>query len=350
MSKASHGSIDLSHEPIAVTGMSCRFPKAPHLEAFWQLLERGGDAIGEVPADRFDVNAFYDPDPDAPGKMYVRNGGFIEDVFDFDPAFFGIAPREAVSMDPQQRLLLEVAWEALEDAGEATEQLSGRNAGVFIGHSTNDYVSRSLGREIDAYSGTGSATSIAAGRLSYVFGLTGPNLPVDTACSSSLVALHLACQSLRNGECELALTAGVNLILAPEPSIYFCKMRALSPDGRCKTFDALANGYVRGEGCGAIVLKRLSQALADGDRIYAVIRGSAVNQDGKSTGLTVPNRFAQERLLRRALATSGLTPQDVDYIEAHGTGTPLGDPIEIRAIATVHQGRPTPLLVGSVKT
>ena len=350
MNDPCHRSTDLSGEPVAVTGMSCRFPKAPHLQAFWQLLERGDDAISEVPADRFNVNDFYDPDPEAPGKMYVRHGGFIDHVFDFDPGFFGIAPREAISMDPQQRLLLEVSWEALEDAGEATDRLNGRNAGVFVGHSTNDYVRRSLGREIDAYSGTGSATSIAAGRISYIFGLTGPNLPVDTACSSSLVALHLACQSLRNGECELALAAGVNLILAPEPTVYFCKMHALSPDGRCKTFDALANGYVRGEGCGAIVLKRLSQALADDDRIYAVIRGSAVNQDGKSSGLTVPNRFAQERLLRRAVATSGVAPQDIDYIEAHGTGTPLGDPIEIRAIAAVHEGRPTPLYVGSVKT
>jgi acyl transferase domain-containing protein/acyl carrier protein len=350
MSDSSRPSSSLARDPIAVTGMSCRFPQAPSLDAFWRLLERGEDAISEVPADRFDVNDFYDPDPDAPGKMYVRSGGFIDHAFDFDPAFFGIAPREAISMDPQQRLLLEVSWEALEDAGEATDRLSGRNAGVFIGHSTNDYIRRSFGKEIDAYSGTGSATSIAAGRISYVFGLTGPNLPVDTACSSSLVALHLACQSLRNGECELALAAGVNLILAPESTVYFCKMRALSPDGRCKTFDALANGYVRGEGCGAIVLKPLSRAVVDGDRVYALIRGSAINQDGRSSGLTVPNRFAQEALLRRALVASGVAPHDVDYIEAHGTGTPLGDPIEIRAIAAVHTGRPTPLLVGSVKT
>ncbi|MEE8155552.1 MAG: SDR family NAD(P)-dependent oxidoreductase [Phycisphaerales bacterium] len=340
----------LENEPIAVTGMSCRFPKAPNIDAFWQVLEAGVDAITEVPPDRFDVDDYFDPDPDAPGKMYVREGGFIENVFDFDPGFFGIAPREALSMDPQQRLLLEVSWEALEDAGEATSRLQGREVGVFVGHSTNDYIRRSFGSEIDAYGGTGSATSIAAGRISYTFGLTGPNLPVDTACSSSLVALHLACQSLRRGECELALVAGVNLILAPEPTIFFCKMRALAPDGRCKTFDALANGYARGEGCGVIVLKRLSDALAAGERIYAVIRGSAVNQDGKSTGLTVPNRFAQESVLKRALEASRVSPEDVDYIEAHGTGTPLGDPIEVQAIGAVHQGRSHPLYVGTVKT
>jgi acyl transferase domain-containing protein/acyl carrier protein len=344
------GMMSTSLEPIAITGMSCRFPGGSDIDAYWRLLESGGDAITEVPADRFDLQSYYDPDPDAPGKIYVRKGGFIANAFDFDPGFFGISPREALSMDPQQRLLLELAWEALEDAGEATEALAGSSAGVFVGHSTNDYVRRSFGREIDAYSGTGSATSIASGRISYVLGLTGPNLSADTACSSSLVALHLACQSLRGRECHLALAAGVNLILAPEPTIYFCKMRALAPDGRCKTFDALANGYARGEGCGALVLKRLSDALAAGDRIHAVIRGTATNHDGRSTGLTVPNRFAQEALLRAALDAAGVSPEEIDYIETHGTGTPLGDPIEIQAIATVHARRQRPLVIGSVKT
>ena len=348
---------DRHHEPIAVIGLSCRFPGAPSPAAFWQLLQRGDDAITEIPGERWNKAEFFDPNPDTPGKMYVWQGGFIEDVDQFDPQFFGIAPREAVSMDPQQRLMLEVVWEALENSGQAPSRLVGSETGVYIGISTNDYMQLGAGggavEEIDAYTGTGAAASIAAGRLSYILGLFGPNFPVDTACSSSLVALHLACQNLRSGDCRTAIVGGVNLILAPQTSVYFCKVRALSPDGRCKTFDAAADGYVRSEGCGVVVLKRLSEAQADGDRILAVIRGSAVNHDGRSSGLTVPNGASQEALLRRALANAQLTPADVSYVEAHGTGTPLGDPIEIQALgAALGQGHSAqnPLLVGSVKT
>ena len=344
-------------EPIAIIGLGCRFPGAPNPEAFWELLREGRDAISTIPAERFDCDRYYDPSPHSAGKMYTRHGGFIEGFDQFDPQFFGIAPREAVSMDPQQRLLLEVAWEALENAGQAPSRLEGAAVGVFVGVSTYDYLQLScrhgsLG-QINPYTGTGCSFSIASGRLSYILGLSGPNFPVDTACSSSLVSLHLACQSLRNQECRLALAGGVNLLMAPDPFIYFCKVHALSPDGTCKTFDALANGYVRGEGCGIVVLKRLSEALADRDPILAVIRGSAINHDGRSSGLTVPNHLAQEAVLRQALVNAGLVPQDIDYVEAHGTGTPLGDPIELQALgATLGMGRTaaTPLMVGAVKT
>src|SRR5688572_15698808 len=245
-------------EPIAIIGTGCRFPggiTAP--QAFWKLLHEGTDAITEVPPDRWDVNTYYDPNPDAPGKMYTRYGGFLEDVGHFDADFFGISPREAVSMDPQQRVLLEVSWEALENAAHSPDELAGSKVGVFIGISTSDYtqlltVSGDPTR-INAYFGTGNSHSLAAGRLSYILGLTGPSLAVDTSCSSSLVTVHLACQSLRAGECRLALAGGVNLILSPEATINFSKARMMAPDGRCKTFDAAADGYVRGEGCGVVV-------------------------------------------------------------------------------------------------
>ncbi len=340
-------------EPIAVLGLGCRFPGADGPRAFWRLLANGVDAVGEVPGGRWDMTALYDPDPDALGKIYNRWGGFLSEVDQFDAAFFGIAPREAVSLDPQQRLLLEVAWEALENAGVAPDGLAGSATGVFVGIGSSDYgqlltMSGDAAR-IDPYYGTGNTLSAAAGRLSYVLGLRGPSLAVDTACSSSLVAVHLACQSLRRGECATALAAGVNLLLSPVASVNLCRARMLAHDAHCKTFDASADGYVRGEGCGVVVLKRLSD-VADCDTVLALIRGSAVNQDGRSTGLTAPNGPSQEAVIRAALASGGVDPASVSYVEAHGTGTPLGDPIEIQAIAAALGERSRPLLVGSVKT
>jgi acyl transferase domain-containing protein/acyl carrier protein len=344
-------------EPIAVVGVGCRFPGGVDSPAaFWDVLSQGVDAVGEVPADRWDMDAFFDADPDAPGKMYTRAGHFLTGVDSFDAGFFGVSPREAVSLDPQQRLLLEVAWAALEDAGQVPARLAGSRTGVFVGIGTDDYslLLRSADpASMDAYTGTGNAFSVAAGRLSYLLGLQGPSMAVDTACSSSLVAVHLACRSLRSGESDLALAAGVHLVLTPEGTIYLSRTKALSPDGRCKTFDASADGYGRGEGCGAVVLKRLSDAQRDGDRVLAVIRGSAVNHDGPSSGLTVPNGLAQQELIRTALADAGVAPADVDYVEAHGTGTSLGDPIEVDALAAaLGKDRPAdrPVLVGSVKT
>ncbi len=343
-------------EPIAVVGIGCRFPGGVvDADSYWALLSGGVDAIREVPPDRWDLEAYYDPDPEAPGKMYTRWGGFLDDLASFDAAFFGISGREALSMDPQQRLLLEVAWEALEDAGLAADRLAGTETGVFVGSGQNEYArvleaARADPEEIGPYLGTGNATSVAAGRLSYVLGLRGPSLVVDTACSSSLVAAHLACLSLRAGECRLALAGGVNAILAPEVTLHFCRARMMAADGRCKTFDRSADGYVRGEGCGLVVLKRLADALADGDRVRAVIAGSAVNQDGRSAGLTAPNGLAQEAVIRKALAAAGVEGRDVGYVEAHGTGTALGDPIEIQALAAALGPDRPPLAVGSVKT
>ncbi len=344
-------------EPIAVVGLGCRFPGAPGPDHFWRLLAAGDDAVGEVPRDRWDVDAFYDPDPDAPGKMYNRWGGFVPDVDRFDAAFFGIAPREAVTLDPQQRLLLEVAWEALEYAGIAPDRLAASSTGVFVGISGSDYgqlLTMSGGpARIDTYYGTGNALSAAAGRLSYVLGLRGPSLAVDTACSSSLVAVHLACQSLLRGECDAALAGGVSLILSPVATVNLCRARMLARDARCKTFDAAADGYVRGEGCGVVVLKRLSDAVRDGDNVLALVRGSAVNQDGRSSGLTAPNGPAQEAVIRAALVAGGIDPTRVSYVEAHGTGTPLGDPIEIQALAAVlgaGRGADRAVAIGSVKT
>ncbi|WP_424102087.1 SDR family NAD(P)-dependent oxidoreductase [Moorena producens] len=345
-------------EPIAIVGMGCRFPggvKDP--ERFWQLLKNGVDSITEIPAERWDIKDYYDPDPDVPGKMYTRYGGFLEEVDHFDPQFFGISPREATAIDPQQRLLLEVSWEALEHAGLAPDQLQGSQTGVFMGICFEDYSRFSVNSgdptRIDAYSSLGNTRSIAAGRLAYVFGFNGPSFFLDTSCSSSLLSVHLACQSLRYRECNLALAGGVNLMLGPEATIGFCKLKALSTDGRCKTFDASADGYGRGEGCGILVLKRLSNAIADGDQIFALIRGTAVNHDGKSNGLTAPNGSAQEALLQQALENSRVKPSQIQYVEAHGTGTSLGDPIEVLALGKVlGQGRAKdqPLKIGSVKT
>ena len=343
-------------EPIAVVGMGCRFPgEADGPEAFWRLLSQGADAIREVPQDRWNIDDYYDPDPAVPGKMNTRWGGFLKRVDEFDAEFFGISPREAIRVDPQHRLLLEVSWEALEDAGIVAGDIAQTKAGVYVGVIGSDYAllqSRDLAG-LDVFSGTGSSHAILANRLSYVLNLNGPSITLDTACSSSLVTVHLACQSLRRREIDLALAGGVNLILSPEMTVTLTKAYMMSPDGRCNTFDASANGYVRGEGCGVVVLKRLSDAVADHDRILALIRGSAVNHDGRSNGLSAPNGPAQEAVIRTALREAGLEPRHIAYIEAHGTGTRLGDPIEIEALRSVFApGRPAgqPLVVGSVKT
>jgi acyl transferase domain-containing protein len=345
------------NEPIAIIGMGCRFPGgADNPEAFWQLLRDGVDAITEVPPQRWDINTYYDSNPDTPGKMCNRYGGFVPHLQEFDAQFFRISPREALSLDPQQRLLLEVSWEALENAGLAPDKLMGSQTGVFIGICSTDYWHRLLSRkptEIDAYLTTGNTHSMASGRLSYIFGFDGSSLSVDTACSSSLVAVHLACQSLRDRECNLALVGGVNRIIAPEVSINFSKAKMLSTDGRCKTFDASADGFVRAEGCGAIVLKRLSDAVRSEDNILAVICGSAVNQDGRTSGLTVPHGSSQQAVIRQALNNSRIEPNQISYLETHGTGTALGDSIEIGAIGEVFgKERPSdqPLIIGSVKT
>ncbi len=343
-------------EPIAIVGIGCRLPGGIHDPAsFWTLLTSGVDAVTEVPADRWDSGSLYDPDPLAPGKVSTRWGAFLDGIHSFDAAFFDISPREAARMDPQQRLLLEVAWDALEDASQDPSRLAGSAAGVFVGvHShSNDYWTLQAERpgSLDAYAGTGTSHSVLAGRLSYQLDLRGPSLAVDTACSSSLVALHLAAQALRTRECDLALAAGVNVILAPEFTVAASRMQMLAADGRCKTFDDRADGFVRGEGCGVVVLKRLSDAVAAGDPIRAIVRGSAVNQDGRTNGLTAPNGRAQEALIRRALELAGVAPEELGYVEAHGTGTPLGDPIEMEALgAVMGSGRPASCLVGSVKT
>jgi phthiocerol/phenolphthiocerol synthesis type-I polyketide synthase C len=344
-------------EPIAIVGIGSRFPGAKDPEAFWRLLHDGLDAITEVPVDRWDINSLYKPNPGTPGRMSTRWGGFLEHVDQFDPHFFGISPREASRMDPQQRLLLEVSWEALEDAGQAPHRLAGSQTGVFIGINSVDYSQLQIRYgdfpfDIDAYAGTGNAHSVAANRLSYLLDLRGPSLSVDTACSSSLVAIHLACQSLLSGESTLALAGGVNLILFPALTVAFSQAHMMASDGRCKTFDARADGYVRGEGCGIVILKRLSAALRDGDHIYALLRGSAVNQDGRTSGITAPNGLAQQAVIRQALDWAGVEADQLSYIETHGTGTALGDPIEVQAIAAVlgeARSGDQPCVLGSVK-
>lgn len=342
-------------EPIAIVGMACRFPGgADTPAAYWQILQDAVDVVTEVPPERWNLSAVYDADPAASGRMNVRCGGFLPDVDRFDPAFFGISPREAVSLEPQQRLLLEVAWESLESAHLVPEDLFGSRTGVFVGIDGNDFDplidERAPRLRDELYSATGNAASVASGRLSYVFGFTGPSLSIDTACSSSLVAIHEACQSLRAGECERALAGGVNLILRPDLTITLCKAQMLSPSGRCHVFDARADGYIRGDGCGLLVLRRLSDALANEEPILAVIRGSMVNQDGRSSGLTAPSGPSQQAVIRGALASAGVSPSEIGYVEAHGTGTPLGDPIEIGALNAVFRGRSNPLYVGSVKS
>ncbi|MEO8900002.1 MAG: beta-ketoacyl synthase N-terminal-like domain-containing protein [Polyangiaceae bacterium] len=345
-----------AHEPIAIVGMSVRAPGGVHdVAAFADLLWAGRDAITDIPNERWPLADWFAEEQDAPGKMYTRYGGFLADVAGFDAEFFGIAPVEAASMDPQQRLVLELSWEALEHANHAPASLAGTRAGIYLGVSNSDY-GRALFAQpelIDPYFSAGNAFSVAAGRVAYVLGCHGPAIAIDTACSSSLVGLHLAVQGLRRGDCDLALAGGVNLMLTPELNVNFSKAGMMSRDGRCRTFDAAASGYVRGEGGGIVVLRRLRDALAAGDRVLAVIRGSAINQDGRSNGLTAPNGPAQQAVLRAALADAGIPAAQVSYIEAHGTGTSLGDPIEVGAIAAVFsEGRAAsaPLALGSVKT
>ena len=342
-------------QPIAVIGMACRFPGAPDLAAFWDLLRSGRSAFREITSDRWDINAWYDPDLDKPGKMNARMAGLLERIDEFDPGFFGISPREAIQMDPQQRLALELTWEALEHAGVKPGVLRGSRTALFVGAMWHDYeaIARKAGAEITVHSATGQAFSIVANRISYALGLQGPSIALDTACSSSLVSVHLACRCLQAGDATLALAGGVNMIISPETMVAFSKFGGISPTSQLCAFDARANGFVRGEGGGFVVLKSLNRALADGDPIYAVIRGTAVNNDGASNGLTAPNPQAQESVLGEACARAGIQAADVHYVEAHGTGTPLGDPIEAHALGTVfgrERASDQPLLIGSVKT
>ncbi|MFL6246635.1 MAG: type I polyketide synthase [Thermoanaerobaculia bacterium] len=337
---------------FAVVGMACRYPGGCTTpEKFWELVERGGDAIARVPRDRWDADL-----TTRRGARVPQWGGFLDAPYPsaFDAGFFGISPQEANALDPQQRMLLETAWEALEDAAIPADALRGSNTGVYVGISTADHHGTTVWgdlAQLDPFTATGASFSAAAGRIAYLFGFEGPAMAVDTACSSGLVAFHLACQALRDGDCDLALVAGVNALLAPHLYLCLAEMNLLSADGRCKTFDAAADGYVRAEGCGVVVLKRAAAARADGDRILALVRGTAVNQDGRTNSLTSPSAAAQEKVIRHALRRAGLTPADLDYVETHGTGTPLGDIVETRALTGVFGGeRARPLAIGSVKT
>ncbi|WP_167828978.1 polyketide synthase [Streptomyces sp. MZ04] len=338
--------------PLAIVGMGCRFPGAPDAESLWDLLVSGTDAVTPVPVDRFDIGAHYDPVPGTPGRTASRHGGFLPDVHGFDAAFFGISPVEARGMDPQQRLLLHVVWEALEAAGIRPSSLAGSRGGVFVGQATSEYAETGpLPEHRDIRDVAGNRIrAVTAGRISYALDLRGPSVVLDTACSSSLVAVHAARQSLLTGESDLAIAGGVNIILSPDDAIAYSQGAMLSPGGRCRFGDAAGDGFVRSEGIAAIVLKRLPDALRDGDPVLALLLGSAVTNDGAASGLLLqPSVEGQAQMLREACRSAGITPGMLDYVEAHGTGTPAGDRVELQALATA--GTPErPLLTGSVKT
>ncbi|MGH7117138.1 MAG: polyketide synthase [Stellaceae bacterium] len=337
---------------IAVVGMACRFAGAAGTGELWSLLAEGRDAVRPVPPDRWEAGRWFSPDVDLPGRVAFREAAFLDEVDGFDNDLFGIAAREAAQMDPQHRILLELAWEALEDAAIRPDGLGGAVCGVFLGINGGDHLVATLAapERIGSHALSGAVGSVAAGRIAYTFGLGGPAMVVDTACSSSLVAVHLAVRALRDGECALALAGGMHLMLMPNVSVALSRARMMAPDGRCKAFDAAADGFGQGEGGGMIVLKRLADAVADGDRVLTVIAGSALNQDGRSAGITAPSQGAQQRVIGAALANAGIDAGLVDAIEAHGTGTALGDPIEMHALAAVFGARTRPLPVGSVKT
>ncbi|MEH2171990.1 type I polyketide synthase [Nostoc sp.] len=348
----------MNQEPIAIVGIGCRFPGGVQSPAsFWNLLQNGRDAITEIPSDRWNVNKFYHPDPVEPGKIYSRWGGFLDQIDQFDAKFFGISGAEAARIDPQQRLLLETTWEALEDAGLVLEHLAGSDTGVFIGVLNRDYSYIQMEERnrdaINAHTIVSSNLNLVPNRISYCFDFTGPSLPIDAGCASSLVAVHFACSSLWNGECSLALAGGVNVIFKPEVSIAMSKAFLLSADGRCKTFDAAADGFVRAEGVGVVVLKPLSHALADGDAIYATIRSSAVSQNGRGSSFAAPEALAQQAVMQKTYQRAGILPQQVQYVETQGSGSPMGDEIEAKAIGAVigsDRSLGNECAIGSVKT